>query len=448
MFKIEEATIDSIQKAISTKEISYKELILMYMERIAKIDSCKGGLKSVIEINPYALESAGLMDNSKDMLRGFLYGIPILVKDNVAGSAGSLALTGIHPYSEIINNLHSSGAIALGTTNMTELANWMSFEMPSGYSSRGGQVINPYNREADPSGSSSGSAVAVAANLCVASIGTETCGSINSPAAANGIVGIKPTAGLLSTVGIVPISTTLDTPGPMARTVKDAAILLGGLHRTQLDYVSGLESSSLQGLRIGVYGKKDSKEEEYNDAFDKALLELERAGAIIAVEIPEIEEPWYSFGEAIGLHEFKRAINNYLLNTTGKVKSLKDIIEFNEKNKETCLKYGQSILTKCQDNYSGNLVEPEYINALRTRENAIQQLDKGFLDNSLDIIVSATEMQDIAPLTGFPSGTFPFGKRKNNLPMGMYFMARRYNDVGLIRAMYAAERLIGKRQSP
>jgi len=240
-FNLEGATIADIQTAVATKEISYKELVLLYLERIAAVDSCEGGLNSVLEINPDALAIAAFMDDerAKGVLKGSLHGIPIMLKDNINTgdkmhtSAGSLALAdnsmGFGMDADIVRNLRENGAIILGKVNMTEFANWIAEDMPCGYSSRGGQVKHPYNREADPLGSSTGSAVAVAAKLCVASVGTETCGSIIGPSSACGVVGIKPTAGLLSSNGIVPISNTLDTPGPIARTVRDAAILLNGL---------------------------------------------------------------------------------------------------------------------------------------------------------------------------------------------------------------------------
>ena len=306
MFKLEEATITSIQTAIAVGEISYRELVLQYLERIAAVDSCKGGLNSVLEINPDALELARLADDdrAKGMPsgpKGPLYGIPIMLKDNICTSdrmhtsAGSLALADNYPMmdAEIARGLRESGAIILGKVNMTEFANWMTKDMPNGYSSRGGRVKNPYNAEADPYGSSTGSAVAVSANLCVASVGTETHGSIISPSFSNGIVGIKPTAGLLSGFGIVPISSTLETPGPMARTVYDAAVMLGALKsaypsghlnayvfangmypgQAKEDYTVHFASSSLKGLRVGVYGK-EGEDTEFNEILGAALETL------------------------------------------------------------------------------------------------------------------------------------------------------------------------------
>ncbi|MCL2593644.1 MAG: amidase family protein, partial [Defluviitaleaceae bacterium] len=287
MFTLEEATIEKMQIAALAKEISYKELALMYLKRIADVDSCEGGLNSVLEINPDALEIARIRDEerAKGISRGPLHGIPIMLKDNIntldkmRTTAGSIALVdNFAPYdADIVVNLRKAGAVILGKVNMTEFANFMSRGMSNGYSSLGGQVLNPYNREADALGSSTGSAVAVAANLCAVSVGTETSGSIISPSMASGIVGIKPTAGLLSGCGIIPISNTLDTAGPMARTVKDAAILLSALHG-DADYTSVLDSTSLKGLRIGIYGEMNEENTEFNKVLEHSLDILAREG--------------------------------------------------------------------------------------------------------------------------------------------------------------------------
>jgi amidase len=319
--------------------------------------------------------------------------------------------------------------------------------------------------------------VAVAANLCAASIGTETNGSIIGPAMANGVVGIKPTAGLLGNYGIVPISTTLDTPGPMARTVKDAATLLGCLknihgnsmsymtygisiqswsgypENTQNEYIRGLETAGLRNLRIGIYGGK-SENSKYNNIFEEIITKLEEAGVIITKNIQSVvpQNPGSYMGEAIAKHEFKRSINHYLKQMSsyyGDTKqTLQNIIEFNKANKEATLKYGQDILLECQE-ISGRLIEPKYIQALRRRETAITDLDNIFASQNLDILLCPSEADDaIAPLTGFPSGTIPIGFREDGVPVGLYFIARRFDEVGLIRAMYAVEQLVGDRQMP
>lgn len=488
MFKIEEATITSIQAAVATGEISYKELALQYMERIAEVDSCEGGLNSVLEINPDVLEIARLADEDKTqgVLRGPLHGIPVMLKDNISTgdrmhtSAGNLALADNNGAqdAEIARALRESGAVILGKVNMTELANWMTKDMPNGYSSRGGQVKNPYNREADAGGSSTGSAVAVAANLCAVSVGTETHGSIMSPAYSNGIVGIKPTAGMLSSHGIIPISSTLDTPGPMARTVYDAAVLLGGMKSMYpsnhlysfgavttigypgaqsniKDYTSQLTNASLRGLRVGIYGE-ESEDAEFTTALNASLEEMEKEGAQFTKGLkPIIEDScWNYAGKHIAKHEFKLCLNyflqgyGYFHHNKSNIRSLKEIIEFNEANSELCLKHGQTVLIECQNESSGTLKEAEYITALRRRENLIKDFEKLFYSNNLDVIICTNQSDGIAPISGFPCGTLPIGKNRNGVPMGMCFIAKRYDETNLLNAMYAAEKLIGKRQNP
>ncbi|MCL2376641.1 MAG: amidase family protein [Defluviitaleaceae bacterium] len=459
MFKLEEATIANMQAAVARGEISYKELALMYLRRIAEVDSCEGGHNSVLEVNPDALEIARAMDEerARGISRGPLHGIPILLKDNINTSdkmrttAGSLALAdNFAPRNaDIVRYLRKAGAVILGKVNMTEFANWMTKGMTNGYSSRGGQVKNPYNHAEDASGSSTGSAVAVAANLCAVSVGTETHGSIVAPAMANGIVGIKPTAGLLRGRGIIPISNTLDTSGPMARTVRDAAILLGVLQGGG-DYARNLDSTSLKGLRIGIYGEANDENVEFNAALERALNALAAAGAAITPDIPGVtpEAPWDYIGWPIAKHEFKRCMDHYLSTVNAKMKTLQEIVDFNEVNSDTCLKYGQTLLAECLHETDGRLIADEYIEALHRRQKAANDLNKIFADNNFDILIGAAAHMGIAPLTGLPSGTIPIDARRNGVPIGLYFIARPFDEAGLIRAMYAVEQAIGKRQAP
>jgi len=455
-FTIEEATIAEMQSAIKAKKISYRELVTEYMGRIAQFDSCENGLNSVMEINPDALQLAQLMDENKAPKTGQpLYGIPILLKDNIntadkmRTSAGSHALADNFASSDAVvaQHLRRSGALFLGKANMTEFANYMTKNMPGGYSSRGGQVMHPYNREGKPSGSSTGSGVAVAANLCAVSVGTETCGSVIAPSIANGIVGIKPTAGLLSGGGIIPISNTLDTAGPMARTVTDAAILLGAMGAGK-DYAHDLDSASVKGLRVGVYGVADESDEEYSACFEQVLSELEKAGTIITRNVdPVPNSKWSEVGRIIAVYEFKRSMEYYLSGAHSKMKALSDIIKFNLDHKEQCLQYGQTVLLECFE-ASGRLIEPEYLQALRQRETVIRDFHQLFDGNSFDILFYAGMYSAIAPTAGFPAGTIPVGLRKNGLPVGLNFIARPHDETKLIRAMYAAERLIGHRVAP
>lgn len=311
-------------------------------------------------------------------------------------------------------------------------------EMPDRYSSRGGQVLNPYNRNSSPSGSSSGSAVAVAANLCAISVGTETWGSIISPAQANGIVGIKPTTGLISNDGIVPVSCTFDTADPMTRTVHDAAVLLGMLARR--NYIREPNDCGLQNIRIGIYGATDNNNMEFNELLDIAICTLRNSGAEIVENIPAIMpvKAWY-----ITKHELNRCMDYYLstLGVNARMRTLDDIIRYNQEHAETALKYGQGVFLDCM-NESGRMTEPEYADTLRKREVAIRSLNKIFADHNLDVLLCASENVGDAPLTAFPSATIPIGFRANGIPVGTYWIARRYDEIGLLRALFAAEKLL------
>ena len=444
-------------------------MVLSYLNRIAKIDKCGDGLNSVLEINPDALFIADELD--KALIHGGmippLFGIPVLLKDNINTAdrlhtgAGSVALADNYaPYdAHVAKCLRKAGALILGKANMTEFANYMTREgMPSGYSSRGGQVLNPYNRSVTPSGSSSGSAVAVAAGLCAISVGSETSGSIISPAQHNGIVGIKPTLGLVGRSGIVPISTTLDTAGPMARTVRDAAALLGAIagidpgdaathsHNPAIntDYTKHLSGNGLAGMKIGInrYKKPESagSDEEETKAFNDLCRLLSEAGAEL-IDNVNIESG--SFTGKIMRYEFKACMNYYLstLKEASPVKTLKDIIKYNQANAAIALKYGQSLLLDTENNTSGTMTEGEYIEALCEREKAIAKLNNLFNENRLDVLL-CENYTDIAPFTGFPSMSIPIGKRKDNLPIGSYWIARRFDEATLLKAAYAAEQVL------
>ena len=337
------ASIGEIHKAYIDKKLKVRELVLSFLSRIVAIDKCKDGLNSVLEINPDALAIAGALDQRLENGGEFgpLFGIPVLLKDNIntadklRTSAGSLALADSHaPYdAHLVTRLREAGAIILGKANMTEFANWMSRDgMPSGYSSRGAQVLNPYNRSVTPSGSSSGSAVAVAAGLCTVSVGTETSGSILSPAGHNGIVGIKPSLGLVGRSGIIPISSTCDTAGSMARSVEDAAVMLGVLagadpddtvtlgHAPE-DYAKNLGAASLKGLKIGINRAQKNKDavlsEECKKGFDRLCALLKEAGAVL---IDHVDIDPAVNAKNILRYEFKACINYYLSTLRGSTK--------------------------------------------------------------------------------------------------------------------------------
>ena len=476
MFNAAYLSIDEIHRLLREKQVTVREVVLSFLSRIAKIDKSADGLNSVSEINPDALFIADALDenlrNSEEMPP--LFGIPILLKDNVNTrdrlhtTAGSVALADNYaPYdARIVSLLRRAGAVILGKVNMTEFANYMTREgMPAGYSSRGGQVINPYNRDKTPSGSSSGSAVAVAAGLCTASIGTETAGSIISPAGYNGIVGIKPTLGLAGRSGIIPISGTLDTAGPMALTVRDAAILLGVIagsdpgdpathaHNTSapIDYTGYLDANGLKGARIGINRSQNPEmhklPEKGKEEFDRLCQVITDAGGILVDNANMDSDESIA---AIMRCEFKACVNYYLstLKGSAKARTLKDIVEYNQANASKALKYGQSLLIDTENNTSGAMTEPEYIEALLERERAIQKLDSLFDGSQLDVMLCET-YSNIAPFTGFPSMTIPIGQQKDdNMPLDSYWIARRFDEGRLLRVVYAAERILAIKPRP
>jgi len=468
------STMQEISKAYREKTVTVTEVVLAYLLRIAEIDSCADGLKSVIEVNPDALFIAHKLDqNMQDMDEiPALYGIPVLVKDNIntndkmRTTTGSVALgDNFAPYdAHIVERLRQAGAVIIGKANMTEFANYMTREgMPNGYSSRGGQVLNPYNRDEHPGGSSSGSGVAVAAGLCTIAVGTETAGSIISPSGRNGLVGIKPTTGLVSRSGIIPISNMHDTAGPMTRTVYDAAALLTVLagkdtndaatyvkqHEKSCDYTSFLSGTRLDGIRIGI-NRPHSTEAfqvpeisvESKAAFDRLCDVLSDAGAVL---VDSIGMDYMYEMRGIMHNEFKCCLNYYLSTLQGstKMKTLKDIIEYNQTHAQTALKYGQSLLLDAENNTTGAMTEPAYIKGLAKREETITELDKVFDDNRIDVMLCGV-FTNISAFTGFPSMTIPIGQSdETNIPIDSLWIARRFDEASLLKVCYAAEQLLG-----
>ena len=303
--------------------------------------------------------------------------------------------------------------------------------------------------------------VAVAAGLCTLSVGTETSGSIISPAGRSGIVGIKPTIGLVSRSGIIPIASTFDTAGPMARTVRDAAILLNILagedpsdaatqikkQRNSIDYTSQLNSKRLDGIRIGINSPQGTEEykvpqpsEKRKEAFARLCAMLTDAGAVLVEEV----NTSYIYNMGGVMHnEFKASINYYLstLNGSTKMKTLGDIVKFNQNHAQTALKYGQSLLLGAENNTSGAMLEPAYAEGLLAREEAITELDKAFDDHNIDVMLCET-FTNIAPFTGFPSMTIPIGQAENNVPIDSYWIARRFDEATMIKICYVAEQLL------
>ncbi|MFK7695936.1 amidase family protein [Paenibacillus sp. HJGM_3] len=472
---IEELTIRDIQAAFESGAATSRSLTLQYMDRIARFDRSGPGLNAVLELNPDALFLAERCDQERaaGRSRGWLHGVPVLLKDNINTydnmhtSAGSLALADSFAPSDafLVTRLREAGAVILGKANMTEWANFMTRGMPNGYSSRGGQVLNPYGPGRFPAGgSSSGSAVAVAANLCAVAVGTETSGSILNPACRNSLVGIKPTLGLISRSGLIPITYSQDTAGPLARTVEDAAILLGVLaaapdpadastlaapNRSGLDYLAALDADGLRGARIGVNrGYLDDFSEEEKGLIEAALDRIRAAGATL---VEGTDLPHVGGNSSVLLYEFKSALNRYLasLGPHAPVKTLRDVIEFNHRHLGAALKYGQTLLLKAEYETSGTLTEARYIqDRLRDlRVSREEGLDRLFREHRLDALF-CPGVTDSAAVSGYPSVIVPAGCREDGMPFGVAFTGLAYTEPQLLRLAYAFEQTAGGRIRP
>ncbi len=489
-FALHETTIAQLQEQMKSGARTARSITQLYLDRIAAIDAAGPTLKSVIEVNPDALSIADALDQERKggKVRGPLHGIPVLIKDNIdtadkmMTTAGSLALVGNRAAKDafIVARLREAGAVLLGKTNLSEFANFRSSRSSSGWSSRGGQTRNPYVLSRNPCGSSSGSGVAVSANLCALAIGTETDGSIVCPASVNGIVGIKPTVGLWSRSGIIPISHTQDTAGPMARTVTDAVILLGPLTgvdaadkttaestgKSHKDYTQFLDPNGLKGKRIGVE-KSFLKGHEGVDPLVQKALDLLKKGGATVVEVEVVKEM-----EAIGeseyevlQYEFKDGLNRYLAGANAKVKSLKDIIRFNEEHADKAMPYfKQEILESSQK--KGGLDRQEYREALaKNMRVARGTIDNIMREHRLDAIsgpsygpswctdlvngdhFSGYGLSTPAAVAGYPHITVPLGM-VHDLPIGFSFFGGAYTEPELIRIAYAYEQASKNRVAP
>ncbi|MEH7109283.1 amidase family protein [Bacillus sp. JJ1764] len=471
---LEEVTIRQIQEKFASEELTSQELVLLYLYRIASIDP---KINSVLEVNPDALQIAAALDAERRRTgpRSSLHGVPILIKDNIDThdkmhtSAGSLALKkSIAPRDSFVaEQLRKAGAVILGKTNMTEWANFIAIGMKNGYSSRGGQVLNPYGPDKfDVGGSSSGSGAAIAANLAVAAVGTETSGSILNPSCQNSLVGIKPTVGLISRRGVIPIAHTHDTAGPMARTVEDAVILLTALcgvdeedpitltnPLADRDFTTHLKKDGLAGKRIGIAldGFIQFLNKEKQEVVLRAIEVLKNSGSVVMeeIEIPSAKEDWkYD----VLTYEFKADLNSYLsqLPPTVPIRSLADLIEFNLQDEEKMLKYGQSVLLESEAT-SGSLREKEYIEALEfERYHATKQgIDYALEKNQLDVIVfPGEEGSHISAKAGYPSIAVPIGYTSLGEPVGITFAGTAYSEPVLIEVAYAFEQLTKSRKPP
>jgi amidase len=490
-FPLLEVTIDELQQKLNSGELSAVAITKLYLKRIAEIDKKGPALNAVIELNPDALAIASAMDAERKAgkVRGPMHGIPVLIKDNIncgdrmMTTAGALALEGHKAGKDafIIRQLRASGAVLLGKTNLSEWANFRSTRSTSGWSSRGGQTKNPYRLGRTPSGSSAGSGSAVSASLCAVAIGTETNGSIVSPSSVNGIVGIKPTVGLLSRSGIIPISATQDTAGPMARTVKDAAILLGALTgvdpedaitleskaKTRQDYTSFLDPNGLKGKRIGVEKTFLSNGHEGVRAlYQEAIALLKAQGAtVIEVELNKQIGTAGSGEELVLEYEFKDGLDRYLATVTdAKVKSLADVIAFNRENASRAMPYfQQETLEKSETR--GGLDSIEYTDALKKVLSVRQIIDDIIKQNQLDAISGTTSglagcidlitgdhgtgpgFSGPAAMAGYPHITVPMGTVMD-LPVGISFIGSAYTEPELLTIAYAYEQASKKRVAP
>src|SRR5438128_3372598 len=483
-FDLDEATIASLQEGMRTGKYTSRRLCELYLARIDAIDRRGPTLRAVIETNPDALAIAPQRDEERKTgkLRGPLHGIPVLIKDNIATAdrmmttAGSLPLAGIKSPREafVATRLRDTGAVILGKTNLSEWANFRSSHSVSGWSGRGGQCRNPYATDRNPCGSSSGTGVAIAANLAAVGVGTETDGSVICPSGANSLVGIKPTVGLVSRSGIIPIAHSQDTAGPMCRTVTDAALLLGVLagvdpsdaatasQPATPDYTRALDPNGLKGARIGV-ARGAFGNPEGDRLVNAALEALKAQGAVLVdpVEIPHLKD--YGDQEyTVLLYEFKADLNTYLagLGPTSPMKTLADLIAFNEQHKDTELPYfGQETLMLAQE--KGPLTDDAYVEALAhcRRLSRAEGVDVTFAKDKLDAIVVTTGgppwlidlvngdcsgaggNTSIAAVAGYPSITVPAGY-SFGLPVGMSFIGRPWSESTLIKLAYAYEQAV------
>ncbi|MCM3711377.1 amidase family protein [Sporosarcina luteola] len=470
---LEEATIQQMQGRMESGHTTSEELTVMYMDIISKKDL---NINAILELNPQALQIARSLDEERrrGVVRSLLHGIPVLLKDNMDTgdgmhtSCGSLAMKDHYAEEDafLVKKLREAGAVILGKTNMTEWANFMSDKMRNGWSSRGGQVNNPYGLF-DVGGSSSGAAAAVAANMAAVSIGTETSGSIINPSAQNALVGIKPTVGSISRSGVIPLSFTQDTPGPMARTVEDAAITFGLLvgydeadpvtkeaeRFNGIDWLSLCDTEALKGKRIGIARSIFVREisAERKEKFEEALRRLESLGAELVddIDLGTMED---DLGYDVLLYEFKAALNGYLGKTspTNPIRTLSDIIQFNKEHPEETLKFGQVMLEKV-DRTSGTLTEPEYIEALlRNRHLAGElALDRAFDEHNIDVLVFPQDHGcSFSAAAGYPAVTVPSSFTKEGEPFCITLCGKAFSEPDLIGYAYAFEQSARARRKP
>jgi amidase len=488
-FKLDEETIGSLREKLASGKYTSEQLVQLYLKRIETIDATGPQLNSVIEINPDAIEIAVEMDKEmkSGKSRGLLHGIPILIKDNIdtgdkmQTTAGALAMEGNIATKDafVVKKLREAGAVIIGKTNLSEWANFRSTQSCSGWSSRGGQTKNAYILDHNPCGSSAGSGAAVSANLCVVAVGTETDGSVVCPASVNGVVGIKPTVGLVSRSGIIPISKTQDTAGPMARTVTDAAILLGAMAaidqddaitleskgKAQKDYTTFLDISALKGKRIGIEKKPQENNKYINALLEDAINILRKQGATV-VEIDYLDKI-NALGQSefeVLQFEFKDGLNKYLATANAKVKTLNEVIAFNKNNEDKAMPYFKQETLESSNAKKG-LDDKVYVDALaKSFTGSKNILNTVFKENQLDAICGITmgpacsidmiygdrwgySLTTPAAASGYPHITVPCGM-VYELPVGLSFFSTPYTEGKLIGLGFAYEQASKKRIKP
>jgi amidase len=489
-----EWTISELQEKMEAGELTSRRIAELYLERIEEVDKNGPYINSVIELNPDALEIADTLDAERQAgkTRGALHGIPILIKDNVdtadrmQTTAGSLALDGHFAAKDafIVKQLRKAGALILGKTNLSEWANFRGKRSVSGWSSRGGLTRNPYALDRSASGSSSGSGAAVAANLAAAAVGTETDGSIISPSYVNGIVGIKPTLGLLSRSGIIPIAHSQDTPGPMARTVTDAAVLLGAMTgidprdpatrlskgRGVSNYTKFVDYEGLNAARIGVARNMAGTDPRVLKVFEHCIEVLKHLGAVIVdpADVPNFDKLEKTELEVL-YYEFKADLNKYLKSMDGnaRVHSMEDVIEFNEKNSHRVMPYfGQERMLEAQERKS--LRDKKYRDALAKNLRLARRegIDAALRKHKLEALIvpsgaparlidlingdsSSWDGESTAPpaVAGYPHITVPAG-HVFGMPVGLSFFATAWQEPNLIKFAYAFEQATQYRRQP
>jgi amidase len=467
-----EITIPQLQARMKSGQYTARRLAEMYLERIEHVDT---KTHSVIEVNPDALAIADSLDKERKRgkVRSALHGVPILIKDNIdtadrmLTTAGSLALVDAPvPTADafVVQQLRKAGAVIIGKTNLSEWANFRSTRSTSGWSGRGLQTNNPYFLDQNPCGSSSGSGVAVSANLAAAAVGTETNGSIICPAVTNGVVGIKPTLGLISRSGIIPIAHTQDTAGPMARTVTDAAILLGAMvgrdkidaitadatKHAAKDYTKFLDAGALRGARLGIVMQYTTRPEV--KAYFQPFVEMLRTAGATLVDVTFTPDYSKVSDDRLNvlLYEFKTDLNKYLASRNAKYKSLEDLIKFNEENKDKEMpKFAQELFLQSQA--KGDLTDKAYLDSLAKvkRTSREEGIDAVLAKDNLDALVGPTSGStwSVAAVAGYPYITVPAGLR-DNTPSGMGFFGRPFSEPQLIKYAYAFEQRAKARVVP